>query len=427
MGATAFPDAEIIAVGSELLTPARLDTNSLFLTEKLNGLGVEVVRKTIVGDDRQRLADTVKASVESAKLVILTGGLGPTEDDVTREAVALAFGRELELRQDLLDWLVDRFQRMGRKMAEINKRQAWVIQGAEVLPNANGTAPGLWLEHNGAIVMLLPGPPRELKPLFERECMPRLESMLPKQAIRTLFYRVAGMGESDLDALIAPVYTKYTNPVTTILAAAGDIQVHLRARCTSADEANALLAEVGPQIEALLGERIYSTSGEPLEVVVGKLLRDRAETLAVAESCTGGLLGERLTSVAGSSEYFMGGLVTYTKEMKTELLGVDPVILEEESAVSEAVANAMAAGARRRTNATYALSITGVAGPDGGSEATPVGTVCIGLATPERVTSRRFRFPGDRGRVRGFAAQTALDMLRRALVRTEAPTAWAVR
>jgi nicotinamide-nucleotide amidase len=404
-----------------------VDTNSLHLTEKLNALGVEVVRKTIVGDDRQKLAGTVKAAVESARLVILTGGLGPTEDDVTRDAVALALGRELRPRQDILDWLEERFRRMGRKMAEINKRQAFVIDGAEPLPNPNGTAPGQWLEQNGTVVMLLPGPPRELKPMFDRECLPRLEALLPKQAIRTLFYRVAGMGESDLDAAIAPVYTKYTNPVTTVLAAAGDVQIHLRARCGTAEEAEALLAEVGPKIQDVLGDRIYSTDGSAIEAVVGRLLKQRGETLAVAESCTGGMLGERVTSVPGSSDYFVGGFLTYTERMKTELLGVDPAVLAEHTAVSEPVAKAMATGARTRADATYALAITGVAGPDGGSEATPVGTVYIALATPEGVAARRFRFPGDRGRVRGFAVQTALDVLRRTIVRAESPMSWVVR
>ncbi|MBS1877655.1 MAG: competence/damage-inducible protein A [Acidobacteria bacterium] len=426
--ADAFPDAEIIAVGSELLTPARLDTNSLFITEKLNALGVELVKKSVVGDDRKRLAEAVAASVRSARLVILSGGLGPTEDDVTREAVATALGLGIHVDAELIDWLEKRFARMGRKMAEINKRQANVIDGAVILPNPNGTAPGLWIEHDGAIVMLLPGPPRELKPMFERECLPRIEAALPKQFIRTLFYRVAGMGESDLDALIAPVYTAYANPVTTILAAAGDIQIHLRARCSTAEQAEALLAEVGPRIEALLGDRIYSRDGAPLEAVVGRLLKDSGATVSVAESCTGGLLGETITRVAGSSAYFAGGLLTYSDAMKTALLGVDAAMLEAETAVSAAAAEAMAAGARERTGSAWALSVTGVAGPDGGTEATPVGTVFIGLAGPEGVAQRRFRFPGgDRARVRGFAVQTALDMLRRALIRAEAPTSWAVR
>ncbi len=422
--AETLPDAEIIAVGSELLTPARLDTNSLYLTEKLNALGVEVVRKTIVGDDRERLAATVRECSRAARLVILTGGLGPTEDDVTRDAVALATGRESRVNEDVLGWLVNRFERMGRKMAEINKRQSYILDGAEVLPNPNGTAPGQWIDHDGTILMLLPGPSRELKPMFEQECLPRLERILPKQIIRTLFYRVAGMGESDLDALIAPVYTRYTNPVTTILAAAGDIQIHLRARCETASEAESLLAEVAPQIETLLGERIYSKDGSALEAVAGNLLRERQQTIAVAENCTGGMLGERISSVPGSSNYFVGGFVTYTERMKTELLGVAADLLEAHTAVSEEVARAMAEGARQRTGATYALSVTGIAGPDGSSEATPAGTVFLALAGPDGTTARKFRFPGDRERVRGFAVQTALDMLRRAMLRAPAPDSW---
>ncbi len=420
-------DAEIIAVGSELLTPARLDTNSLYLTEKLNMLGVEVVRKSVVGDDRIRLADTLAAALHPDRVIVLTGGLGPTEDDVTRDAVALALGRPLNLSPEILEWLENRFQRMGRSMAEINKRQAYLIEGAEALPNPNGTAPGQWLEQNGALLMLLPGPPRELKPMFERECLHRLESRLPKQVIRTRFYRVAGMGESDLDALIAPVYTKYSNPVTTILAAAGDIQIHLRARCDNAQDAESLLAEVGPPIEALLADRIYSASGEALEMVVGKLLRERSATLAVAESCTGGMLGERITSVPGSSQYFAGGFVVYTDQMKLELLEVDAELLAEHTALSEPVACAMAESARRRTGSTYALSVTGVAGPEGGSDATPVGMVFIALAEAGRVAARRFRFPGDRSRVREFAVQTALDMLRRAMTGRNAPESWWAR
>jgi nicotinamide-nucleotide amidase len=410
-----FPDAEIIAVGSELLTASKIDTNSLFLTEKLNEIGVEVVRKSIVGDDRARLADSIRGALGPAKVVILSGGLGPTEDDVTREAVAAALGRGLEQNAEVLEWLESRFRRFGRKMAEINKRQAYVIDGAEILPNPNGTAPGQWVESDGAVVLLLPGPPRELKPLFENECLPRLQARLPKQAIRTLFYRVTGMGESDLDALIAPVYTRYTNPVTTILAGAGDIHVHLRARCATAEEADALLAEVGPQIEALLGDRIYSTTGDPIEAVVGNLLRERRETVSVAESCTGGMLGERISSVPGASSYFLGGYVTYTANTKVSLLGVDPTLIAGHSEVSEPVTRDMAANVLQRSGSDWALSITGVAGPDGGTEVTPVGTVFIGLSKRGHVEVRRFRFPGDRERVCSFAVQTALDLFRRAL------------
>lgn len=411
-----YPDAEIIAVGSELLTPQRIDTDSLYLTGKLNDLGVEVVRKTIVGDDRKRLANVILSALESAKIVILTGGLGPTEDDVTRDAAALALGRGQTFRPEIADWLEQRFARAGRKMAEINKRQAFIIDGAVALPNGNGTAPGQWIEHRDRIVMLLPGPPGELKPMFEAECLPRLEAKLPKQVIRTRFYRIAGMAESDLDALISPVYSAYSNPVTTILAAPGDIQVHLRARARTEAEAEALLNQVAPRIEELLGDRLYSRDGSPIEAVTGCMLRDRGATLAVAESCTGGMLGERITSIPGSSDYFAGGFLTYTDRLKTELLGVNPALIEQHTAVSEPVAIAMAAGAMNRTRATYALSITGIAGPDGGTEATPAGTVFIGFAGPHTEEAKRFRFHGDRERVRTFAVQNALEMLRRRLI-----------
>lgn len=408
-------NAEIIAVGSELLTPARLDTNSLYLTGQLNDLGVEVVTKTVVGDDLERLAAVIQQAVGRTPIVLVTGGLGPTEDDVTREAASRALGRPLEFRPEICEAIEARFARMGRKMAEINRRQAYVLAGAEVLPNANGTAPGLWMERDGAAVALLPGPPAELKPMFEAECLPRLRRLVPPLVIRTRFYRVAGMPESDLDQLISPVYRQYTNPVTTILAAPGDIQIHLRARCATEAEAERLLAEVGSQIEALLGDRIYSRSGEPLEEVTGNLLRKAGATLSVAESCTGGLLAERITSVPGSSDYFLGGFLVYNNRMKASLLGVDGELIARNGAVSEPVAEAMAAGARDRTGATWAVSVTGIAGPGGGSESKPVGTVVIGLAGPNAARARTFRFLGSRERVRAMAAQTALDLLRRAV------------
>jgi nicotinamide-nucleotide amidase len=398
-----------------LLTPQRLDTNSLFLTEHLNNLGVEVVLKTVVGDDRERLTAAVRAAVARSEIVILTGGLGPTEDDVTREAVAAALDRRVVFRADLLEWIEERFRRAGRQMAEINRRQAYVIEGAEAWRNDNGTAPGLWIEHDGRIVILLPGPPGELQPMFLRDCLPRLERLVPRQVIRTRVYRVAGMPESDLDQLISPVYRKYANPATTILAAPGDIQIHLRARCETAQEAERLLAELGGQIEGLLGDRVYSRNGEPLELVVGKRLRELGATLSVAESCTGGLLAARITDVAGSSDYFVGGFLAYTEALKVRLLGVPASVLEQYGAVSEPVAQAMAAGARERTGSTFALSVTGIAGPSGGTPAAPVGTVCIGLAHPEGAEARRHRFLGDRARVRAIAVQTALDLLRRRL------------
>jgi len=396
-----------------------MDTNSLWLTDQLNALGVEVVRKSVVGDDRARLTDTIVGAMARSQIIVLTGGLGPTEDDLTREAAAAALGRELVFNQEICDGIAERFRRFNRMMVEINKRQAYLVDGAEVLPNEKGTAPGQWIRHNGLTLLLLPGPPYELKAMFEKRCLPRLAALLPPQVIGTRFYRVVGMGESDLDQSIAPVYTRYKNPVTTILAVSGEIHIHLRARCSTSEQAEAVLDEVANQILPLLGDRIYSTNGDSLEKVVGDLLRERRAQLSVAESATAGLLGGRNTAIPSSSDYFVGGFLTYNDRMKTELLGVPADLIAEHTAVSEPVAKAMADGARRRTGADYALSITGFAGPDGDK----IGLMFIGLATPTGVEARRVQLPGDRERVRHFATNTALDVLRRELVKTAQPAA----
>jgi nicotinamide-nucleotide amidase len=369
----------------------------------------------VIGDHRQRLADEVRRAVSRHQVVILSGGLGPTEDDLTREAVADALDRKLVFHPEIAAAIEQRFAAAKRKMAEVNKRQAFVVEGAEVLPNDRGTAPGQWVEESGAVVMMLPGPPHELKAMFERQCLPRLTRVVPRQIIRTVFMRVTGMAESDLDALISPVYTKYENPATTILAANSDLQIHLRARCGTEAEAEALLAEVAAPIEALLGDRLYSSNGDPLEVVVGRMLRQSGATVSVAESATGGMLGERFTSVPGSSEYFTGGFITYTNEMKIELLGVPPETIARCGAVSKETAEAMALGAKRRTNSTYALSITGAAGPD--SDSAPVGTMHVGIADDSGVHSFHRQFLGDRQRVRAFVCQMALDVLRRRIAK----------
>lgn len=407
--------AVIIAVGSEMLTPSRVDTNSLYLTDKLNLLGVEVVEKMVVGDNRSHLEAAIRHGFEQAQLLILTGGLGPTEDDLTREAVAGATGMALAFDRTICEGLEARFKSMGRTMAEINKRQAFVLQGAEPLPNPRGTAPGQWLVlPSQQVVVLLPGPPGELKPMAEAEFFPRLEKILPPLALATLTFRLTGLGESDLDALIAPVYKRYENPVTTILAKPGDLTVHLRAQTQNKAEAASLVTELGTQIEVLLGDRIYSRDGSSLEAVVLAELTRRGQTVAVAESLTSGMLGARLGGVSGASKAFVGGFLTYNDGQKQALLGVDPLTLAEHGAVSEAVALQMANGARERAKSHWALSLTGFAGPEGGTEGNPVGTVYIGLAGPgEMQKAQRFRYPaGDRDRIRNFAVQSALNMLR---------------
>lgn len=410
-------NAEIIAIGSELLTPQRVDTNSLIVTEHLNLLGVEVVRKQVIGDDRERLTSAIQYALERSDIVILIGGLGPTEDDVTRDAAAAALGRKLVLSLEQESVLISRFRQINRPMAKNNIRQAYLIENAEAMPNPHGTAPGQFISTARGALALLPGPPRELKPMVEEQLVPRLKPVLPIQVIRVRTFRITGIGESDLDTLIAPVYSKYTNPVTTVLSSPGDLLVHLRARAQTIAEGDELLREVGNPIAQLLGDRVYSEDAdESLDMVVARLLRKHRATVSTAESCTGGLVAARLTDRGGSSDYFVAGYVTYTNEQKAQVLSVPRDLIEKNSAVSEPVALAMAEGARQRARSTYALSVTGYAGPDGGTEFDPVGTVYLGIAGPKGSRVVRTRFGADRYRIRTLAVQKALDLLRKELM-----------
>lgn len=408
--------AEIIAIGSELLAPDRSDTNSLWLTEQLNGIGIEVRLKTIVGDDDARLEEAFRDAVKRSKVVITTGGLGPTEDDITRKVAARALGRRLVLNEDVLAEIQQKFASFGRPMPERNSRQAMVIDGAEVLPNPNGSAPGLFIEHEGTAVALLPGPPREMKPMFEAEVRGRLSSRAGSLRVVRRVLKVAGMGESAVDEKIAPVYTKYANPQTSILFNKSEIEVQLTASGRTERDAEVLLDKLSAELESVLGHSIFSFCGESMEEVVGLRLTLGRYTLAVAESCTGGLIGERLTSVAGSSKYFIEDVVAYSNDAKTRTLGVEPMLLLEHGAVSAEVAEAMAEGVRQRANTDFGLSVTGIAGPDGGTPEKPVGLVYIALADDVQTEHRKFILPGDRNLIRWRASQAALDLLRRRLL-----------
>ena len=413
-------NAEIIAVGSELLTPFRQDTNSLYLTEKLNQLGVEVIFKTIVGDSREHLTGAASLAVSRAEIIIFMGGLGPTEDDLSREAVADALGLELHRDPALISSLEQRFAARGWKMATNNLKQADVISGATVLPNANGSAPGQWMsgkyEGRERIIMLLPGPPHELKALFEEQCVARLRAKLPLQFIATRELKITGLGESQCDARVAPIYKVYGDVQTTILAGAGEIQLHLKTRAASLEAAQARVDELVERIEEELGDLVFSDNGDSMEQIVGYYLQMRNATLAVAESCTGGLLAERITSVSGSSRYFVGGAVVYSNQLKTAYAGVPADLIEKHGAVSREVAAALADGIRQRTGATLGLGITGVAGPTGGTEAKPVGLVFHALADQTGTEVVERKFPGDRKHIRRFASQQALDMVRKRLM-----------
>ena len=404
--------AEIIAVGSELLTPDRLDTNSLFLTEELNRLGIEVVRKTIVGDDRELLSAAFRDALDRVPLVISSGGLGPTEDDLTREAVADLLGRRLHRNDEILRAIQGRFRSFGREMPEVNVRQAMVPEGAEPLDNPGGTAPGLWIEEKGRMIALLPGPPRELKPMFLEKIVPRLARRVSGVRLFHRDLRVAGMGESHVEQRIAPIYKRYGDVHTTVLASPGEIQIHLRMWTDDSAHAEKTLKEIVEGIQIALGDRIFSTGGESLEEVVARQLTLNTATIATAESCTGGLLAQRLTSIAGSSSYFLGGVVSYSNELKTAWVNVPTELIQSKGAVSTEVATALADGIRRHVGSTLGVGITGIAGPGGGSEEKPVGTVHIALAHAGGVKEIGRIYPGDREAVRWQAAQIALDLVR---------------
>jgi nicotinamide-nucleotide amidase len=404
--------AEIIAVGTELLTPDRLDTNSLFLTEELNKLGIEVVRKTVVGDHRELMAEAFRDALKHVPLIIACGGLGPTEDDLTRETVAELLGRRLKRNDDIVRAIEARFRSFGREMPDTNLRQAMVPEGAEVLENPRGTAPGLWIENGPHLIALLPGPPRELKPMFLERVVPRLERRLSGVRMFHRELRVTGLGESHVDQRIKPVYTRFPEVTTTVLASPGETQVHLRMWTSDAEHAKKTFAEIEQGFDIALSDRIFSRDGSPLEAVVAHLLTLNQATISAAESCTGGLLAERLTSIAGSSSYFLGGVVCYSNELKTAWADVPPELIAVKGAVSPEVAVALAEGIRRRVGSTFGVGITGVAGPSGGSEEKPVGTVHIALASPGGTRERALRFPGDREMIRFQASQAALDLVR---------------
>lgn len=415
-------NAEIIAIGSELLTPFFQDTNSLYLTEKLNQIGVSVDFKSVVGDNPEQLTSVVRTATWRADIVICMGGLGPTEDDLTRECVAAALGREIHRDPEIIAELYKRFAARRRKMPPNNEKQADVIEGAVVLPNPRGSAPGQWIEtqrdRGPQYIMLLPGPPNEIKPMFDEECLPRLQEKAPRQFLATRVLKIAMMAESDCDARASAIYRQHREVQTTILAGAGDIQLRLTARAGSPEEAQQRVDRLAGELEDELGDWVYSNRGESLETIVGLHLQLRGASIAVAESCTGGLLGARISSVSGSSRYFLGGAIVYSNDLKTLFANIPPLLIEQHGAVSEQVAKALAEGIRDECRATIGVGITGVAGPTGGTEEKPVGLVFHAIADAHGSEVLERRFPtGDRERIRVFATQQALDMVRRRLMK----------
>jgi nicotinamide-nucleotide amidase len=411
--------AAIIAVGSELLTPEKVDTNSLFITQVLNDLGIAVAFKSIVGDNRAELTVHVAQALQRHRVLILTGGLGPTDDDLTREVVAAHLGLPMHEDPEIITAMEKRFASRGWKMPAVNRRQALVPEGATVLANPNGTAPGLWLTHDGAVIALLPGPPREMKPMMAGDVGSRLVALAGDTRLHRRLVRVSGKGESAVEEIVQPIYSQWLTqepPIeTTILAGLGQVELHLVLQSTDAARAAAALDDAVTALTTALGPDAVSTDGRVLEAVVGDLLRARGWWVALAESCTGGLATSRLTDVPGSSDYVERTVVAYSNKAKVELLGVPAAVIEQHGAVSEAVAVAMAEGIRDRAGVNVGVGITGIAGPGGGSEEKPVGTVCIAVAGVHTQV-RTFRFPGGREMVKAMSANWAIDLLRRHLL-----------
>jgi nicotinamide-nucleotide amidase len=419
--------AEIIAVGSELLTPHRQDTNSLFLTTGLNDLGVEVGFKTIVGDNPRHLVEAIHNALRRADILIFSGGLGPTEDDLTRECVAEAL--DLNLLTDAATVLSIQalFKARRMEMPPNNLKQAQVLEGAELVPNPNGSAPGQWLETvirtadgvtHRRLIILLPGPPKELKAIFAAEVQPRLEAQLPPRFLARRVLRMALIPESTVDARTAPIYSRFTDVETTILAGHGEIQLHFLCAKDTREEAENRVDQLAELVEREMGDDIFSSDGESLEEIVLLMLGLRGLNLAVAESCTGGLLAERLTAIPSASRTFLGGAIVYSNDLKVSFCKVPAKLIQQKGAISPEVARALAEGIRDRTKASLGLSITGIAGPtvpDGPDSDKPVGLVYIGLADEEDTQVKQFMIPGDRDRIRLWATQHALEMLRRSL------------
>jgi nicotinamide-nucleotide amidase len=417
--ARALRRAAVLAVGSEMLTPLRIDTNSLFITEQLNAIGIDVVFKGVVGDDRAELATAVRTAMSRVDVLVLSGGLGPTDDDVTRDVVADVLGRPLRERDAITERIRQRFASRGWTMPEINRRQAMVPEGADVLENPNGTAPGLWIEHAGGLVLLLPGPPRELKPML-RTVVSRLGERCGSTTLLRRVVRITGRTESHADEALQPLYAEWSTaavPISaTILAALGQIELHLSGCSETRDAIERALDHAVTQVQDVLGIDAYSVDGRLLEQVVGDLLVARGWRIGAAESCTGGLITSRLTDVPGSSRYVDRSVVTYSNEAKVAMLHVAERVLAEHGAVSEPVAQAMAEGIRTIAGVEVGIGVTGVAGPGGGTAEKPVGMVCVAAVTPEVSRVRTARFIGEREQIKFQASQAALDMVRRMLL-----------
>jgi nicotinamide-nucleotide amidase len=409
--------AELIATGTELLSGGVLDTNSLFLSEELLLIGIETAFKTVVGDDEQDMEEALRRAFGRAQVVIVTGGIGPTEDDITRKVIAKIVKKRLVLNEDALKAIHTRLAGRGKEFATSNDRQALIPTGARLLQNPIGIAPGFFIDEEGLFIAVLPGVPKEMRTMFSERLRPVLEERFGGRTfIRRRILRTCGLSESAVNQAIQNILKSGSPSVGLTVKEMGGVDIRIIARGTSAEQAQALVDRTDAGIREKLGDAVYGVDGQELEEVVGALLKQRRLKLSVAESCTGGLIGGRITSIAGSSEYFERGSVVYSDLAKTEMLGVPGDLIERHGAVSCQVAEAMAKGIRQSAHADLGLSVTGIAGPGGGTEKKPVGLVYTALASAQGVKAVEHRFLGTREQVRIRASQMALDMVRRHLI-----------
>ncbi len=407
--------SEIIAVGTELLLGNIVNTNAQYLSQKLADLGIDVYYHLAVGDNLQRLSDTIKSSLKRCDLVITSGGLGPTVDDLTKEGVADALGLKILPHEASIEKIKGMFKALGRPMTENNLKQGYIPEGAAIFENDNGTAPGVLLEKDGKIVIMLPGPPKELYPMFEAKVLPYLKTKV-NSTIRSKMLRVIGVGESAAEDMLKEIFQTQTNPTIAPYAKEGEVHLRITAKADTLEAADLLIDQMEEKVKAVLGENIYGCDEESLEEVVLKLLTESKLTIALAESCTGGLISSRLTDVPGASLSLMYGITSYSNESKIKILGVKEATINNYGAVSSQTAEEMAEGAKRVNGTDIGLSITGIAGPDGGSEEKPVGLCYVGIAMDGTVKAYKFLFNGNRKRIKWNSSSRALDLLRRELL-----------
>ncbi len=410
--------AEILAVGTELLMGQIANTNAQYISSRLPDVGIGVYYHTVVGDNPERLRQILELALSRSDIVIMTGGLGPTQDDLTKETVSAVVGRKLVLDKDSLDIMEKFFSKLNRTMTQNNVKQAYLPEGSIIIKNSYGTAPGCIIEDKGKVIVMLPGPPSEMKPMLEESVIPYFASQ-SEYRLESRFLRIFGIGESTVEDMLMDIIDKQTNPTIAPYAKEGEVTLRITARYAKDDKTGDIIKPVLDEIRQRLGDAVYSNDNRSLDAVAAGLLLDSKKTISLAESCTGGLLASKLTDIPGISEVFDRAIVTYSNRAKMEELGVRKETLDAYGAVSEQTASEMAAGIRRVSGSDLGVSITGIAGPGGGSDEKPVGLIYLALAHKDGIITKKLELWGSRTRIRNVTCLNAFEMLRRYLMKSE--------